>query len=621
MELLYLWIEDYKNIYRQGFNFSPLYEFEFKPTKEENGKVIEGTLTDNITEKESKRDFYNGFFGDGITNVTAIVGENGAGKSSVLDFIRLLIAHDNNRKSFVMVTRENFNIQIYHDLKKISRDLKNTYTKDRIIDNVLNLSDSIGKLTLFYHSELRNDCVITDFGNDYGVKDISTSNYIHSESLPIIHRDKMDEYYLEEYKRQIIFASFINQSLSKTDKFPINIPNQVAMTLVGTYGRYAYAVIAKDNNFPTPFSHKDIDNHTYRRFSSIPSFIQSIYDVFWAVLITRLYAVENSKVQTVHLSLSFEEIKEKLLHKMTKNANTEDLLNDIFNDSTMNSNEESSLLKKENYDVLQKIVKHIQSLDTAFIIEDKSPHLFLSLSETIDLINLGLNIFSFRWVKNGHFLHLSQGEQILLSFFGRCYSVEAGRSYVLSCNFIFFIDEGELGLHPQWQKQYLKILLETLPKIFPNKQIQLILTSHSPFLVSDLPKENVIFLRKGKEGEKLENGEDAEGKCIVEKNSFQEQTFGQNIHMLFANSFFLEKNGGLMGEFAKEKISKVIDFINDKPNDVVNSNEIAQKYIDLIGEPILQRQLQKKLYEKQLKGKQQNEKITLLRKMLKDLEE
>jgi len=27
MELLYLWIEDYKNIYRQEFNFSPLYDF------------------------------------------------------------------------------------------------------------------------------------------------------------------------------------------------------------------------------------------------------------------------------------------------------------------------------------------------------------------------------------------------------------------------------------------------------------------------------------------------------------------------------------------------------------------------------------------------------------------
>jgi hypothetical protein len=30
MELVYLWVEDYKNIYHQGFNFSPALVFDFK---------------------------------------------------------------------------------------------------------------------------------------------------------------------------------------------------------------------------------------------------------------------------------------------------------------------------------------------------------------------------------------------------------------------------------------------------------------------------------------------------------------------------------------------------------------------------------------------------------------
>ncbi len=73
MELLYLWIEDYKNIKQQGFNFSPLYDFHFEPTFDENDtkkeKVIGGTLTDKITEedREKKRDFYKDFFGEGIS--------------------------------------------------------------------------------------------------------------------------------------------------------------------------------------------------------------------------------------------------------------------------------------------------------------------------------------------------------------------------------------------------------------------------------------------------------------------------------------------------------------------------------------------------------------------------
>jgi len=29
MELVYLWVEKYKNIEKQGFNFSPKFEFEY----------------------------------------------------------------------------------------------------------------------------------------------------------------------------------------------------------------------------------------------------------------------------------------------------------------------------------------------------------------------------------------------------------------------------------------------------------------------------------------------------------------------------------------------------------------------------------------------------------------
>jgi AAA15 family ATPase/GTPase len=74
MELVYLWVEKYKNIKNQGFRFSPRFECEFK----------DGVLT--IDEKED----YVSIFPKNI-NVTAIVGENGSGKSSILKFILMLI--------------------------------------------------------------------------------------------------------------------------------------------------------------------------------------------------------------------------------------------------------------------------------------------------------------------------------------------------------------------------------------------------------------------------------------------------------------------------------------------------------------------------------------------------
>ncbi len=250
----------------------------------------------------------------------------------------------------------------------------------------------------------------------------------------------------------------------------------------------------------------------------------------------------------------------------------------------------------ELYELIDKITQ-VQDYSNLINIEQYSDEL-IKIFEIIN-DNPFLNIFSFEWY------NLSSGENAFLNIFAQFFSIQKELNKQCS-NLIMLIDEGELGLHPQWQKKYLQNILTVLPQIFKDKKLQFILTSHSPFLVSDLPKENVIFLEKDKKT----------GLCKVSDLKSHAQTFGQNIHTLFADSFFMDKNGGLMGEFAKEKLQKVIDFINGIPNEVVADDKTAQKYIDLIGEPILQRQLQKKLYEKQIKNLAKSQKIELLEKLL-----
>jgi ABC-type transport system involved in cytochrome bd biosynthesis fused ATPase/permease subunit len=77
MELVYLWVDNYKNIAKQGFNFSPRFRCEYDEEKNEL----------EIIDKDETREFYpKNFFGDNI-NVTAIVGKNGSGKSSLLQLL------------------------------------------------------------------------------------------------------------------------------------------------------------------------------------------------------------------------------------------------------------------------------------------------------------------------------------------------------------------------------------------------------------------------------------------------------------------------------------------------------------------------------------------------------
>ena len=68
MELIYLYIEDYKNIKNQGFNFSSKFNCKYDEVKK--------TL-----QIDEKNNHIENFFGQNI-NITAIVGENGSGKSS-----------------------------------------------------------------------------------------------------------------------------------------------------------------------------------------------------------------------------------------------------------------------------------------------------------------------------------------------------------------------------------------------------------------------------------------------------------------------------------------------------------------------------------------------------------
>jgi len=135
---------------------------------------------------------------------------------------------------------------------------------------------------------------------------------------------------------------------------------------------------------------------------------------------------------------------------------------------------------------------------------------------------------------------------------------------------LLMIDELELYLHPNWQKKIFSIFLELFQKI----KIHIIITSHSPFLLSDIPKENVIFLEEGKQVYPFED---------------EKQTFGANIHTLLSHGFFMKD--GLMGEFAKSKINEIIEFFNNKNNIYQDNKEKLLKIINIIGEPFLKEKL------------------------------
>jgi predicted ATP-binding protein involved in virulence len=93
---------------------------------------------------------------------------------------------------------------------------------------------------------------------------------------------------------------------------------------------------------------------------------------------------------------------------------------------------------------------------------------------------------------------LSDGEKCLLAMVGdlarRLAIANPGLENPLLGNGVVLIDEIELHLHPQWQRE----IIPALTKTFPN--CQFIVTTHSPQVISHVKPEGVYILQRSDEG-------------------------------------------------------------------------------------------------------------------------
>lgn len=136
------------------------------------------------------------------------------------------------------------------------------------------------------------------------------------------------------------------------------------------------------------------------------------------------------------------------------------------------------------------------------------------------------------------------------------------------------LEEIELYFHPEFQRIIVKRLLDLLLEAHFDhiKNINIIFATHSPFVLSDVPRCNVMFLQDG-----------------MAKDIMQENTFGANIHSLLKNGFFLPNLP--MGEFAYQKINSLFAELNSGNFDPETDLDGIYQRILLVGEPYLKNQL------------------------------
>lgn len=195
------------------------------------------------------------------------------------------------------------------------------------------------------------------------------------------------------------------------------------------------------------------------------------------------------------------------------------------------------------------------------------------------------------------FTSMSSGErQLLYSLSSVLYhiqnleSVEDDACRISYQHVNIVLDEVELYSHPEYQRTFIADLLDRLSWLkisFPIKSINILLVTHSPFILSDIPKNNILYLK--------------DGEAVCDTSSFV-NTLGANVNDILHQSFFLEN--GFMGENIQRKIQSLINFLkSDHEKTYEWSIKKATDFISILGDEIVVAQLRLLLSRKQMKDK------------------
>lgn len=533
MEIIYLKIKKYKNIVNEEFNLSANYK-----CKLHNETLFIDEIKNNINIFPQK------------IKITTIVGENGTGKTSLLEVIINFFI--NSFKDNIIVFKTETDLFSNHE--NIEFDGKvNIFNPQFIPGRNNNYFSIITNTSDFQNNEFFLNRELSFYENLHPMHIKENVFELHNDML------KLDFNNLYAFESALVFNSLL------FNKSTIFNPTEYQIQLNPNYLIYKLFDILLYNDSLIELEEKILfkktENFVYQLFNNIS--IKEIIKLY--LFLTKEEKGFKNKKYPFYLKEIIENIKNndnKYLHFLDLtlfdtyfSLNLDNFIN-LFN----------SVYKKNQFSNVSK--------NKTNLIELSKNNLFNELIGKLFTINLKDDYRKYS--------DLSYGERSSL--------IQEGLFYkniitTKNKNVLILLDENSISFHPNWQKQNLNSIINYLEQ-FTNINFHLIITTHSPFMLSDLPKENVIFLEKNNEN----------GNCINSTEKMKSfNTFGANIHTLFSHGFFMKN--GLIGEFAKNKINDVINFINGNKSSI-KTNDEAQNLINIIGEPVIKNQLQKMLDSK-----------------------
>ncbi|MEI6348878.1 MAG: AAA family ATPase [Bacteroidota bacterium] len=562
MILLYYYISEYQSLTDQELNFHQNHKIHY----DKGLKKIEHQIND---------DFHKTFWGENITSVTGIIGKNGTGKTTMIKSILNTCVLSETPVNILLVFKEQKNskdISFYHHSNIEISSFPDNFKRVNKIDFLdISLIFHSNHFDPYYNSfditrnelngkmkNLSTNYLLLKDKETYTNRDMNSSDFTYAKTL-LFHKSM-------ELRRQI---NFIRKYSNNNEIVFFRIPRYIKLSpVIDEESWFLIDVTSGLTNQCQKIS--NVFNRYIEIIKNLNDKKEIIYLSFFRSSIFNL--INYIKASNNTLSISNEilsSIEEEIGGLLIQNKLRKEHYLEVYIKLTLRYSSFSFLFK--NIDSLKELFNIIKDSNISEI--DNTIYIDLEKNRITDFNNF-FNLY-YRSDRITSYINLelshekneqttpSSGELALLNFYSRFHSIAKKD---LKRNLIILLDEVELALHPEWQRIYIDTILEYFELEFGiSKSIQLIITSHSPFIISDLPITSLNFI-KG--------------------NISYEQTFGANIHTLLMDAFFIE--GGLIGAFAKKKINRVIKDINE--GDVKKIKDI-RKIINLIGEPVLKNKI------------------------------
>jgi len=541
MELLYIWIQDFRNLKNIGFNFSTHVKFEYR--NHSNELIIEPHL--------ARR---HGFFGRKITNVTAVIGKNGTGKSNLLDlvcyltkgsakqFYKFIIIYEHNRTGMDPQYVCKTNIEgLVHDPRL----------------NIVETGKSIPNIGTIFFSNV-NDGREHRFARDViDISQNSTSRHIR--------------------KRSDVFNQLRFLLSEGFERFELSAPNSVLLTTRSDLSlkKPLQAYLAHNPKFDALIKRYSSGikryepSEQFRYLLRYTLFIYSLNHVFSLFLDNSEIGVSGAENTFI---TAFNEIFQNRFPEpdLPNISSVHERLELVLRDM-MNRFAQFGEMRAADLYIFLDFDRRIADLNLTVAEEKISKKTYFKAffdRHNQNIFRGNSAIFDFPEIIDIEWAGMSSGHKAFLNVFAQLHStlkrVEK-QEHVLIC-----IDEGDLYLHPEWQRQFLNRIISFVPEML-NKKLQFILTTHSPFLISDLPKENLILLKSGNTGD-----------CEIATDQIKlRQTFGANIYELFRGPFVLDQS--TISEFALVKINRAIAILTQPAISRVDFNE-ARDIVSAVGD-------------------------------------